>query len=59
MTELTREEAKALRAELAQDLGYYPASLDDESIARYRQQAAQRQERRPDYDATSGTTCGS
>jgi hypothetical protein len=31
---------KRLRAELAVDLGWYPADLDDESIARHRADAA-------------------
>lgn len=31
---------KRLRAELAAELGWYPADLDDESIARHRTDAA-------------------
>jgi hypothetical protein len=50
VTELTKEQAKALHAEPAQLLGYYPANLDPESVVRYRQQGAPSQERRPDYD---------
>jgi hypothetical protein len=33
---------KRLRAELAAELGWYPADLDDESIARYRADAARK-----------------
>ena len=35
---------KRLRAELAAELGWYPADLDDESIARQRADADPRQE---------------
>ena len=41
MADLTREEAKALRAELAYLLGYYPASLAPDDGARYRKEAAE------------------
>jgi hypothetical protein len=34
------ENDKRLRAELAAELGWYPADLDDESIARHRVDAA-------------------
>lgn len=34
------EHDKRLRAELAAELGWYPADLDDESIARHRADAA-------------------
>ncbi len=40
MADLSQEEAKRLRAELAAELGWYPADLDDESIARPRADAA-------------------
>jgi hypothetical protein len=33
---------KRLRAELAAELGWYPADLDDESIARHRADAARK-----------------
>lgn len=36
----TSEHDKRLRAELAAELGWYPADLDDESIARHRANAA-------------------
>jgi hypothetical protein len=36
------EPHKRLRAELAAELGWYPASLDDESIARHRADAARK-----------------
>ena len=36
----TSEHDKRLRAELAAELGWYPADLDDESIARHRAAAA-------------------
>ena len=36
----TGEHDKRLRAELAAELGWYPADLDDESIARHRADAA-------------------
>ena len=42
MADLSREEAQALRAELAQELGYYPASLAPDDGARYRKEAAGR-----------------
>ena len=35
MADLSREENKRLRAELAEGLGYYPASLAAEDVARY------------------------
>ena len=41
-TDLTRDEAKRLRTELADLLGSYPANLDTESLARYRKEAAGR-----------------
>ena len=37
--------AAALRARLNEELGFYPASLDPESIAEYRRKAAEGQER--------------
>lgn len=42
MADLSRDEAKALRAELADLLGYYPASLAPDDVARYRKEAAER-----------------
>ena len=42
MADLSRDEAKALRAELADLLGYYPASLAPDDGARYRKEAAGR-----------------
>ena len=39
----TSERDKRLRAELAAELGWYPADLDDESIARHRADAARKQ----------------
>jgi hypothetical protein len=41
----SREGSKRLRAELAQGLGYYPASLAPEDVARYREQIADRRAR--------------
>ena len=38
----TSEHDKRLRAELAAELGWYPADLDDESIARHRADAARK-----------------
>ena len=43
----TSEHDKRLRAELAAELGWYPADLDDESIARHRADAART---RTDHD---------
>jgi hypothetical protein len=37
--------AAALRARLNEELGFYPASLDPESIAEYRRRAAEEDER--------------
>ena len=39
------EQDKQLRAELAQGLGYFPASLAAEDVARYRKQIAERKAR--------------
>ena len=39
------EQDKQLRAELAQGLGYFPASLAPEDVARYREQIAERKAR--------------
>ena len=39
------EQDKRLRAELAQGLGYFPASLGAEDVARYREQIAERKAR--------------
>ena len=39
------EQDKQLRAELAQGLGYFPASLAAEDVARYREQIAERKAR--------------
>jgi hypothetical protein len=43
--EPSREASKRLRAELVQGLGYYPASLASEDVARYREQIAERKAR--------------
>ena len=48
------EQDKRLRAELARGLGYYPASLAPEDVARYREQIAGRKARK---DAGEGE-CG-
>jgi hypothetical protein len=45
VTDLSREESKLLRAELAEGLGFYPASLAPEDVARYREQIAERKAR--------------
>ena len=45
MADLSREESKRLRAELAEGLGFYPASLAPEDVARYREQIAERKAR--------------
>ena len=39
------EQDKRLRAELAQGLGYFPASLAPDDVARYREQIAKRKAR--------------
>src|SRR6478609_2574838 len=38
VADLSREASKRLGAELAKELGYYPASLAPEDVARYREQ---------------------
>ena len=45
MADLSREESKRLRAELGEGLGYFPASLAPEDVARYREQIAERKAR--------------
>ncbi len=45
VADLSREESKRLRAELAEGLGFYPASLAHEDVARYREQIAKRKAR--------------
>ena len=45
VADLSREESKRLRAELAEGLGFYPASLAHEDVARYREQIAEREAR--------------
>ena len=45
MADPSREASKRLRAELAKELGYYPASLAPEDVARYREQIAERKAR--------------
>ena len=45
MADLSREESKRLRAALAEGLGFYPASLAAEDVARYREQIAERKAR--------------
>jgi hypothetical protein len=42
----SRDASKRLRAELARGLGYYPASLAPEDIARYRELIAERKARK-------------
>ena len=49
------EQDKRLRAELAQGLGYFPASLAPEDVARYREQIAERKARE---DAGERDGCG-
>ena len=39
------DEDKRLRAELAQGLGYFPATLGAQDVARYREQIAERKAR--------------
>ena len=60
------DQDKQLRAELAEGLGYFPASLAAEDVARYREQIAERKAReeagerddrgRADTSGASGTT---
>lgn len=38
---MSKEDDAALRARLNEELGFYPASLDPESIAEYRRKAAE------------------
>ena len=45
MADPSREESRRLRAELAEGLGYFPASLAPEDVARYRKQIAERKAR--------------
>jgi hypothetical protein len=45
LADLSREASKRLRAELAEGLGFYPASLAPEDVARYREQIAERKAR--------------
>ena len=45
MADLSREQSKRLRAELAEGLGFYPASVAAEDVARYREQIAERKTR--------------
>ena len=45
VADMSREESKRLRAELAEGLGYYPAGLDPEDVAGYREQIAKRKAR--------------
>ena len=51
--------AADLRARLNDELGFYPARLDDESIADYRRSAAEQAERVARYDRNYGTPGGS
>ena len=48
------EQDKRLRAELAQGLGYFPASLAPEDVARYREQIAERNPERKPVSAMGG-----
>ena len=43
------DEAATLRAALNNELGFYPAKLDDESIAEYRRKDAEYRERYAGY----------
>lgn len=52
-------EAAALRAALNEELGFYPANLDDESVAEYRRAAAEQAERLARYDRKYGGPGGS
>ena len=45
VSDLSRKESKRLRADLAEGLGFYPASLASEDVARYREQIAERKAR--------------
>ena len=45
VADLSREESKRLRAELAEGLGFYPASVAAEDVARYREHIAERKAR--------------
>ena len=45
VADLSREESKRLRAELAEGLGFYPASVAAEDDARYREHIAERKAR--------------
>ena len=45
VSDLSRKESKRLRADLAEGLGFYPASLAAEDVARYREQIAERKAR--------------
>jgi hypothetical protein len=63
VADLSREESKRLRAELAEGLGFYPASLAPEDVARYREQIVERKAREEAVErdgrepgATSGTS---
>ena len=42
---VSSEQDKRLRAELAEELGFYPASLAPEDVAKYRNQIAERRAR--------------
>ena len=48
-----------LRSQLNDELGFYPAKLDDESIAEYRRSTAEQAERLARYDRKYGGPGGS
>ncbi len=48
-------EAAALRARINEELGFYPARLDEESIAEYRRKAAEDAEQLARYDRRYGS----
>lgn len=46
---MNADEAATLRAALNEELGFYPANLDDESVAEYRRKDAEDREWRARY----------
>ena len=59
LVDVTGKEAAALRAALNEELGFFPARLDDESIAEYRRSTAEQAERLARYDRKYGGPGGS
>ena len=51
--------AADLRARLNEELGFYPARLDEESVAEYRRSSAEQAERLARYDRNYATPGGS